>query len=66
MDDCFHLAIFISLQKSCPTFWATVFPQQKLCINFDKKTDWATTWPIFSLTHLVTLHGDDVEIPPKL
>jgi hypothetical protein len=32
-------------------FWATV----KLCINFDEKMGWATSWAIFSQTQLVAL-----------
>jgi hypothetical protein len=31
-----------------------------LCTNFNKKTGWATFGAIFSQTHLVTLHVDNL------
>jgi hypothetical protein len=33
-----------------PNLWTT-----KLCLNFDKKIDWATFWAIFSQTYLTSL-----------
>jgi hypothetical protein len=40
-------------------FVGLIFPRGRICIEFDKKTGWATCWALFSQTHLVALAATD-------
>jgi hypothetical protein len=48
-----RLFILVSFLQTTPNF-RLLFPQQKLCIRFEKMY-WAAVWAIFSQTHPVTL-----------
>jgi hypothetical protein len=61
MGNCLLWAVFWIIAEVAKTFLGSFVPRSGLCINFDKKMDWATFWAAFSQTHLVTLFASDWE-----
>jgi hypothetical protein len=58
--------IFASLAIAY-VFWATFFPQKKLCINFDKNNRLGyILGGFFSQTHLVTLARNQKSLPVQV